>query len=152
VTSDLKDEHTSRTYLASAHMKERRESRYAAKIDIEVSGIDPNGKIIHERTITSNISEWGCGFSLRGEVKMGDILLVRVISEREEKPRPARQAMFQVVRVAHEEEGWLVGAWKMDSSDLWGGHLEELGRLEQSVREARKGEEDEGDPGRESEP
>lgn len=138
MTSDQNEKNIARTYLASSHMQERREPRYDAKIDIEVSGIDQTRNIIHERTVTTNISEWGCGFTLPIEVKLGDILLVRVTSAHTENAGPARQAMFQVVRVAREEDGWLVGAWKMDSIDVWGGHLEELGRLEQSRLEARK--------------
>ncbi|MGA8220249.1 MAG: PilZ domain-containing protein [Candidatus Acidiferrales bacterium] len=139
------------TYLASAHLQERRESRYAAKIEIEVSGINASGQMFHERTVTTNVSEWGCGFLLPIELKAGDIIVIRVNSA--DAPAAAHQAMFQVMRVQQEAGIWTVGAWKLEGSDLWGGELERLGKLEESKLGARKDDTEEGknsgrDPGR----
>jgi hypothetical protein len=136
VTSVPKDQSSVATYLASAHLQERREARHQARIEIEVSGIDPNGQMFQEQTVTTNVSEWGCGFMLSIELKPGDIVVVRVkATDQGEGPR---QAMFQVMRAQHEESGWAVGAWKLKSGNIWGAQLEKLGKPEESSPSARK--------------
>lgn len=138
------------TYLASAHLQERREARYAAKFEIEVSGIDASRQMFHERTVTTNVSEWGCGFLLPIELKAGDIVVIRVNTADAAGSAQMRQAMFQVMRAQREAGGWAVGAWKLEGSDLWAGELERLGNLEESKLGARKDSTEEGNnPGRE---
>ena len=125
-------------HMASAHLQERREVRYAVPIAIEVSGICRDGEVFHERTSTSNVSEWGCGFLLSVELKAEDIVAVRVArSDAQESPE-ARQTLFQVVRVAREEGAWLVGAWRMGSENPWGVELESFAKPEAGDLEARR--------------
>ena len=115
--------------MAAADLGMRFEERYEISIEIEVSGIDPNGKAFHNRTYTKNISSWGCAFLLPVELRVDDIVSVRMVSDNPEKA-PLRQSLFQVIRVTRELEGWLLGTWKMDSEDLWDAELEKLGDCE----------------------
>lgn len=126
------------TYLASAHLQERREPRYKASVEIEVSGIHQNGEVFRERTVTRDLSEWGCGFLLSFELKADDIILVCVIPAETGTLDQARQALFQVVCVVSEGDRWLVGVWKVENSDLRGVSLEKFGKPEDVSREARK--------------
>jgi PilZ domain len=127
------------TKMASAHLQERREVRYTVPIEIDVSGIDGDGEVFHERTLTRNVSQWGCGFMVSLELKPEDIVAIRVVSQDAEKSAPVRQSLFQVVRVTREENRWLVGAWKMDSGELWGIDLEKAAKADEGRRELRKG-------------
>jgi hypothetical protein len=124
--------------MATAHLEERRETRYTVPIEIDVSGIDCGGKVFHERTFTRNVSEWGCGFLLSVELKMDDLIALRVASRAPEKRAQAGQSLFQVRHVERHDTGWLVGAWKMDSENLWGANLEEIGEPDEAAVESRR--------------
>jgi hypothetical protein len=79
------------------------------------------------------VSEWGCAFPLSVELKPDDIIAVRVISKDMSEPAPTEQTMFQVVRVQRNQDGWEVGAWKMDGGDAWAATIQKIARLK--VRE-----------------
>jgi hypothetical protein len=116
--------------MASSHLQERREARYEVPFEIEVSGLDNRGAVFHERTITRNVSEWGCGFVLPVQLKADDMIAVRLCTRSAAEPAQLRQSVFQVRHVARNPDGWLIGAWKMDNNDLWGTDLETLGKPE----------------------
>jgi hypothetical protein len=63
--------------MATAHLKERREVRYDVALEIEVSGIDQDGQAFHERTVTRDVSEWGCGFLVNTERKVDHYALCK---------------------------------------------------------------------------
>jgi hypothetical protein len=105
--------------MATVHLHERREARYSVPIAIEVSGISREGQPFHERTFTLDVSEWGCGFKIPVELKKDDIVALRVVSTLPETA-PLTKSLFQVVRVIPEDDGWVVGAWKMDDEKVWG--------------------------------
>jgi hypothetical protein len=110
--------------MAAAHLLERREPRYALNIEIGVSGIDQNGDVFHERTVTTNVSEWGCAFLLSVELRKDDILALHVVYSDKAQRNSPPEAMFQVMRVIPEGDQWFVGTWKMDAEDVWGSALE----------------------------
>lgn len=114
--------------MASAHVQERREMRYPVPVHIEVTGIR-NGEVFHARAVTQNVSDWGCGFVMPFELKVEDIIAIRVVTESSESDQ-AIQSLFQVVRVTEDPEGWLIGAWKLDGKEPWGAALERLHRAE----------------------
>jgi hypothetical protein len=121
---EQEDERDSR--MATVHLHERREARYSVPIAIEVSGISPEGQPFHERTFTLDVSQWGCGFKIPVELKKDDIVALRVVPE-SSKAAPltmssaisSAKSLFQVVRVTPEDDGWVVGAWKMDDEKVW---------------------------------
>jgi hypothetical protein len=124
--------------MAAASLAMRYEPRYAVPIEIEVTGIDRNREAFHECTFTKNVSEWGCAFLLSVELKKDDIISLRVASADQEETEPARQSLFQVVRVTRKENGWLVGTWKMENKDVWGAHLNKMDNHEEGALEAGK--------------
>jgi hypothetical protein len=105
--------------MATVHLHERREARYSVPIAIEVSGISREGQPFHERTFTLDVSQWGCGFKIPVELKKDDIVALRVLPANAEAV-PSAKSLFQVVRVTPEDDGWVVGAWKMDDEKVWG--------------------------------
>jgi len=114
---EQEDERDSR--MATVHLHERREARYSVPIAIEVSGISREGQPFHERTFTLDVSQWGCGFKIPVELKKDDIVALRVVPGSSETA-PLTKSLFQVVRVTPEDDGWVVGAWKMDDEKVWG--------------------------------
>jgi len=127
------------TAMASVHLSQRREARFSIPFPIEVTGVTRNGQPFHEKTATVNVSEWGCGFISSVELRADDMILVRrILPESQEAPRSPRQAFFQVVRVEPNEGGWLIGAWKMDTADVWGAELVSLAKPNDGQLESRK--------------
>jgi hypothetical protein len=125
--------------MATVHLEQRRELRYRVLIEIEISGINPKGEPFHERTVTRNVSEWGCGFMTSIELKENDMVALRVASRDAGESVHARQTLFQVRRVTREGDGWMVGAWKMESGNVWGADLEKIAGPEEGDPESRKG-------------
>jgi PilZ domain len=128
--------------LANAHFQERREQRFEIEIEIEISGVSQIGNLFQERTMTRDISSWGCGFLTSVELKPDDILAIRPISKSDPQA-PTRKAVFQVRRVIREGNGWLVGAWKIDQEDIWGSLLESQLNPHAGTRDQRKSADDE---------
>jgi hypothetical protein len=125
------------TAMASAHLSERREARYPISFAIEVTWLDGNGEIVHEKTSTINVSEWGCAFFSSLALSVDDIISVRrLVSEGGQQVAP-KQAFFQVVRAEHKPEGHFLGAWKMDDTDVWGEDLAGLAKPKDSRLESR---------------
>jgi hypothetical protein len=124
--------------MAAASLAVRYEPRYAVPIEIEVTGIDRNREVFHERTYTKNVSQWGCAFLLPVELKKDDIVSLRVASGDKEETEPALQSLFQVVRVTREENGWLVGTWKMEDKDVWGANLKKIDNHDEGALESGK--------------
>jgi hypothetical protein len=124
--------------MAAASLAMRYEPRYAVSIEIEVTGIDQNREAFHERTFTKNVSEWGCAFLLSVELKKDDIILLWVASTDQKETEPALQSLFQVVRVTREDNGWLVGTWKMEDKDVWGTNLKDMDNYEEGALESGK--------------
>ncbi|HLZ12701.1 MAG TPA: PilZ domain-containing protein [Candidatus Acidoferrum sp.] len=110
--------------MALVHQSERREERFALPFEIEVSGINGEGEVFHMSLKTRNASEWGCGFLSPIEMKKDDIVAIRVASPDGPGAVQRLPVRFQVVHVERETGGWAIGAWKMESDDVWGIELE----------------------------
>lgn len=124
--------------MATAHLKERREVRYDVALEIEVSGIEQDGQAFHEHTVTRDVSEWGCGFLVYTELKVDDMIAIRMSTPDREGTSPRPQCFYQVLRVKREGTRWLVGAWKMGGCDVWGSDLPKAAKSEGLGQEARK--------------
>jgi hypothetical protein len=123
------------TSMASAHISERREVRYEITCAIEVSGIGGNGQVFHERTVTQNVSEWGCAFETKLPLQVEDMVAIRLISEC--RTDSTKQALFQVVRAEQEGSRRMIGAWRVGGQDLWEG-LTDGAKAIGGARETRK--------------
>jgi hypothetical protein len=133
-----KDDSGQEVRIATASLAMRYEARYDIPIEIEVSGINRDGEVFHERTVTEDVSEWGCAFLLSVEQKKNDIISLRVSPKEGEEIAPAQQAAFQIVRITLVENGWLVGAWKMESKEVWGAEFQKIKNREVAGSESGK--------------
>jgi hypothetical protein len=132
------DDNVPDTRMSEVHMGERREVRYQIPIEIEVSGINHNGEVFHERMLTRDVSEWGCAFGMSVEVRVDQLISLRVISSGTRETPTHRPSTFQVVRVTQEDSGWLVGVWKIDKSDVWGVDFDKMAKTEEGSPASRK--------------
>jgi hypothetical protein len=107
-------------HLAAAQRHERLDARYKLSIPIEVSGISAKQRLFHELTHTKDVSAWGCSFSLSVKLQRHDIVLLRIVGNKEAPAQSHRHSMFQVLRSRRAGRAWLIGAWKLDDRDLWG--------------------------------
>jgi hypothetical protein len=112
--------------MATLHRNERREDRFALSFEIEVSGINGEGEVFHMSLKTRNASHWGCGFLSPIEMRKDDIVAIRVASPDGPGAVQRLPVRFQVVHVEREAGGWAIGAWKMESDDVWGIDLEKM--------------------------
>ena len=55
--------------MATLHRSERRDVRYGLPFEIEVMGIDGEGKVSHQRALTRNVSRCGCNFLSSAELR-----------------------------------------------------------------------------------
>jgi len=129
-----KDERVSDRVMASTHLRERREVRCALAVPIFVNGVDRLGQVFHERTVTTDVSTWGCGFRISVELKADDIVALQGASAEEGTPR--KQSFFQVMRVNKDAECWIVGAWKVDGEKFWDADVEETLKREEKAQES----------------
>ena len=134
-----KDNNPPRLQKSMGRLEDRRSVRFDVPIEIEVSGIDQNNHVFHELTCTQNVSEWGCAFLLSFELKVHDIVALRVTSPDAAKFATVRQSPFQVLRVTREKDRWVVGAWKVDNGDVWGVNFEQISKhLEECAQKSRQ--------------
>jgi hypothetical protein len=113
-------------HLAAAQTHERLDARYKLSIPIEVIGISAKRRLFHELTHTKDLSAWGCSFSLSVKLQRHDIVVLRVVGNKEAPAQSHRRSMFQVLRSQRAGRVWLIGAWKLDDRDLWGAILQGL--------------------------
>lgn len=98
---------------------QRREQRYPLVIPIEVSGIGRDGQPFCENTLTSNVSERGCRFSLKKELEKDAIVAIRVLRTLAGLPGDPRLMMFQIVYIKQEQSAWTMGAWTLQPDLAW---------------------------------
>jgi hypothetical protein len=98
----------------------RREQRVASVFRIEVCGFNRDGRFFTERTLTSNVSDGGCQFSLRVEVEKDSVVALRVIEQRNGRELDSRPVLFQVERIVPQARGWTLGVSKLQPVPVWG--------------------------------
>lgn len=106
-------------HIAAAYLRERWGVRYKRRIRVEVSGINRHGEAFHESTFTRDVSEWGCTFLWPNQLAVNDMISIRTVGEPATGREPARQSLFQVLRVTRDEGNWLVAAWKLEDGQPW---------------------------------
>jgi hypothetical protein len=97
----------------------RSEPRYPFEFSIEVSGFDHAGRFFTEGTFTVDASFCGCRFHLRNPVEKGTVVAIRLLKPRNESETKRPTLLFRVAHVAQEKRGWVVGVWKLQSSEAW---------------------------------
>jgi hypothetical protein len=97
----------------------RKERRIPLAFPIEVSGFDTNGKFFAERSVTMDISENGCKFQLKSQVERSSVLALKVFHRNGSGSFPERPLLFRVARVIQEDDGWTLGAVKLQPESIW---------------------------------
>ena len=115
--------------LTATHPKElnpeagrhpRREKRLVRAVRVEVCGFNRFGRFFTERTLTSDISDGGCQFSLRSDVDKDSVVALRVIDHDRGREIDSRPVLFQVERMEQQASGWTLGVSKLQSEPIWG--------------------------------
>ena len=97
----------------------RSERRYPLPIQIEVSGIGKGGQPFHEGTVTLDVSERGCRFTLSKELESDSIVAIRVLRTLAGEPTDPRLVMFQIIYSRQEQGKWTMGAWTLQPEVAW---------------------------------
>jgi len=104
---------------AEAGRDRRKEKRIPLAFPIEVCGFDASGHFFSERTQTTDISEEGCRFCAKAQPEPGEVVAVRLVSRESGTMVPKNPLLFQIAWVAHAENGWVVGAFKLQPENVW---------------------------------
>jgi hypothetical protein len=102
-----------------ANRDRRRETRISMAFKIEVCGFDSAGRFYTEKTETSDISEWGCRFTLPFAVNKTSIVAIRIL-DRQGHPDPrSKPILFQVMWTGSHRAHWKIGAAKLQPDPAW---------------------------------
>src|SRR5713226_2833225 len=102
-----------------ASQDRRKGKRIPLSYRIEVTGFDRAGRLFAEHTTTSNISEEGCRFVVKTPLQRGDVVAIKLMSREPSLPPQNRSLLFQVAWIAREQDGWAVGALKLQPENIW---------------------------------
>lgn len=97
----------------------RREPRVRLHFPIEVSGFDRHRRFFTERTLTLDVSNSGCRFSVHAQVENHSAIAVRVLFHRRGEETDIRPVLFEVVRVEPEGSGCTLAAVKLHPGQVW---------------------------------
>ncbi len=103
---------------------DRRESRVALSIEIEVNGIDGAGRPFRALTKTFEVSEWGCSFYLPFDLKTDSVVSLSVVGSQPHCVSEAQPVIFQIMNCRRNADRWLLGASKAQPERLW--NLDEI--------------------------
>jgi hypothetical protein len=106
--------------LSKLAMQDRRKGkRVPLAFPIEVSGFDRNGRHFSEATKTCDISEAGCRFGIKAQLKPGDVVAIKLITRGNGLTPASKALLFQIAWVKPEPEGWAAGALKLQPENIW---------------------------------
>jgi hypothetical protein len=88
----------------------RRDARIVVNVPVEITKIDETGLEITERTFVEDVSDFGCRFSIRGTVKKGDIVGIRLLAQDGRSLPDELAKLFEVMWVAPKASILVVGA------------------------------------------
>ena len=97
----------------------RKGKRVPHTYPVEVSGLDPAGRLFSERTVTTNVSETGCCFQVKTRLERGAVVAIKLLSRQKETPHPAKAVLFQIIWVAPDADGLTVGTLKLQQEQMW---------------------------------
>jgi hypothetical protein len=98
---------------------DRRESRVALLIEIEVNGIDRAGCPFRVITNTSEVSDWGCSFYLPFEMNADSVVSLNVVGSQPYCLPKTEPVIFQIMNCRRNGDNWLLGASKAQPERLW---------------------------------
>ena len=109
--------------MGTRPVKERRRGqRVPLTFHVEVSGIGLNGIPYSDHAAACDVSDRGCQVHLTREVKVGDLVTLRVV-RREIAPQEQKGPfLYQAVWVepAENGDGWTAGLAALEAGHPWG--------------------------------
>ena len=88
----------------------RADARIVVNVPVEITEISEKGRQITERTFIEDVSDFGCRFSMRGTVKKGDTIAVRLVSQDGKTVLDEPAKLFEIMWVARKTSSLVVGA------------------------------------------
>jgi hypothetical protein len=105
--------------MASAHLSTRREPRYQMHFEIEVCGIGTDTQPFRLRTLTLDVSEWGCRFALTSRMDKNAVFTVQVVRDEQGHQVKCPTVIFQMVRMLEFKGRFEIAAWKLAPEKVW---------------------------------
>ena len=96
----------------------RKESHLTANTPAEITGIDRAGHIFNEHTVIQDVTEVGCRFDARTQLRCGDIVAVKALAPGEKVLTQAQPQLFEVMWAANRGTGCTVGTRKLQGEKL----------------------------------
>ncbi len=91
-------------------IEKRAERRVLVHMPVEVTEIDGAGSNIKERTFIEDVSDFGCRFSTRREVRQGDTIALKILGPHGNNLLDEQPHFYEIMWVAPKEHGFTVGA------------------------------------------
>ena len=99
---------------------ERRQGkRIPLSFHVEVSGIGRNGVPYCDHAAASDVSERGCQLNLTREVRIGDLLTLRVVRRKDASAEQEAPFLYQTVWVESSSGGWVAGLAELEPGNPW---------------------------------
>ncbi len=106
--------------MPSNRERERRQGkRIPLSFHVEVSGIGRNGVPYCDHAAASDVSERGCQINLTREVKIGDVLTIRVVRRKDSGAEQEAPFLYQAVWVESSGSGWIAGLAALEPGNPW---------------------------------
>lgn len=77
------------------------------------------GVVFHERSVTSDVSEHGCQFTLQRKLSPGEQVSIALVDADSGLPEWDNVQPFEVIWVEASDFGWSIGARKLLQHTIW---------------------------------
>jgi hypothetical protein len=98
--------------------RRRAERRILVHVPVEVIKVDGEGHSFLERTFIEDVSDFGCRFSIRGQVQQGDKITVKLLGPDGNSLQGEEPRRFEIMWVARNERTFTVGARLLQGEKL----------------------------------
>ncbi len=96
--------------VETSQHERRSDARIVVNIPVEITTIYHIGEAITERTIIEDVSDYGCRFTMRGAIRKGDTVSVKLLAEDGVSLMNEPAKLFEVMWIARGPEFVVVGA------------------------------------------
>lgn len=101
-----------------ASLDRRAEKRVPLVFPIRILGLAPGEGFFNELTFTLDVSENGCRFATRIRLFRGCVVAISV-APRAGSDAPSEKALYEVVWSSRRDDGWEVGARRLEKKNIW---------------------------------
>ena len=101
-----------------ASLDRRAEKRVPLVFPIRIQGLAPGEGYFAELTFTLDVSQSGCRFAARTGLFRGCVVAISV-APRDGSESPSEKALYEVMWASRREDGWEVGARRLEKKNIW---------------------------------